>query len=166
MIQTKRLTLRKPRPTDALDVFVIHGDPRTNQYNPAGPDTSIDVSQGRLDGWLKNWEEDGIGYFVVENMGLTVGFAGVRHADAADWGEKAEPVLNLYYRFAPEAQGHGFAGEAVRAVLDYAAEQRPDRPVVVITKPTNMPSIGLAKHLGFEFTRFIEYDGPSVEYRR
>lgn len=165
MITTKRLTLREPLPTDLLDVFVIHADPVNNQFNPAGPDASLEDSQKRLSQWIEDWEETGIGYFVVENKGLVVGFAGVREANTSDWGEAAEDVLNIYYLFAPEVQGHGFAGEAIRAVIEYAKEQRPSRAISLVTIPENSGAIGFAKHMGFEFFRYLETNVVNAEYR-
>lgn len=169
LTESGRLRLRRPTPADAEGVFAIHGDPRTNLFNPAGPDRDRNASEARLASWLAGWEADGIGYEVVEeaDTGSVVGFTGVRHADAGEWGERPEPVLNLYYRFAPSVWGRGYAAEAVRCVLRRARERRPNRPVVVITRPDNRPSLALAGRLGFAHFRDIEYGGaPSVEYRR
>ena len=41
--------VRSPRPDDLDDVFRIHGDPRTNVHNPAGPDADLGASRARLD---------------------------------------------------------------------------------------------------------------------
>jgi RimJ/RimL family protein N-acetyltransferase len=150
-------------------VHRIHGDPATNAHNPAGPDRDLAASAARLDSWLGHWERDGVGYHAVERVedATVVGFTGVRHADAAEWDEAPEALLNLYYRFAPGSWGRGLATEAVTAALDWADAHRPDRPVVVVTRPGNRPSLGLARKVGFEHWRDISYGGaPSVEYRR
>ena len=97
--------LRPPSADDLDDVFRIHGDPRTNLHNPAGPDRDLDASGARLAEWLEHWDRHGFGYWVVEDDdGAVIGFSGVRHEI---W--QGRPVLNLYYRFAPEVWGRGLA---------------------------------------------------------
>lgn len=165
MITTKRLTLRKPSIVDAFDVYALYADPRSEQLYRESPDPDLETSMKRLQRWMDDWENDGTGYFVVQNKGLTVGFAGVRSTNATEWNETNEPVLNLFYRFVPESQGHGFLGEAVRAVIDYAREQFRDMPIVAILLANDVASITLIKHFGFEFQRALTLDESSVEYR-
>lgn len=163
-----RLRLRRPTMDDLALACELHGDPEANRFNPAGPDADPEVTAERLRSWLAGWDRDGISYHVVEvlSTGEAVGFTGVRYADARDWGQPAEPVLNLYYRFAPVAWGRGYAAECGRTVLDWTRVHRPDRPVVVITTPDNLPSLKVARSLGFDHYRDITHDGvPSVEYR-
>ncbi len=91
-IHTKRLVLRRPRPTDEVAMFAIHGDPATNRYNPHGPDPDLATSEESLRSWLQRWEEYGFGYWSAtfpqsENI---VGFGGAEHrvpgwSDAPTW---------------------------------------------------------------------------------
>ena len=67
----------------------------------------------------------------------------MRHSE-----EAGEEVLNLYYRFAPDSQGKGYAKEAAAAAIAKARERFPQLPVVAIIDPTNEASIGLALKLG------------------
>lgn len=53
------------------------------------------------------------------------------------------------YTFARHAQGHGFATEAVRAVLDYAFDTIKMHRVAATVDPDNAPSIRLLERLGF-----------------
>jgi ribosomal-protein-alanine N-acetyltransferase len=163
-----RLRLRRPTADDLDLVFEIHGDPATNRFNPDGPDPDRDASWAKLEAWIEDWRRDGIGYHVVEegDSGRPVGFTGVRHADAASWGEAPEPLLNLYYRYAPLAWGKGYAAEAARTMLAWARVHRQDRPLVAVIDPTNEPSLRLAQKLGFRHFRGIRYGGhPAFEYR-
>jgi RimJ/RimL family protein N-acetyltransferase len=76
-------------------------------------------------------------------------------------------LLNLYYRYAPEAWGKGYASVAARRVLEWARNHRPERPAVVITRPVNKPSLAVARTLGFVHHRDITFGGaPSVEHRQ
>jgi RimJ/RimL family protein N-acetyltransferase len=168
LLLTSQLRLRRPTVGDAAEVFRVHGDPDTNRFNPSGPDADLAASEERLRSWLAHWADDGIGYHVVEDSdsGEVLGFTGVRHTDAEAWGEPPEPLLNLYYRFAPRSWGTGVASKAVGQVLSWAKEHRPERPVVVVTRPDNEPSLRLARRQGFSHYRDISYGrAPSVEYR-
>ncbi len=128
--------VRPPRPDDLDDVFRIHGDPRTNLHNPAGPDRDREASRARLAGWLAHWHEHGFGYGVVESDdGAVIGFCGVR---TETW--LGRPVLNLYYRFAPEVWGRGIASTVAAQAIRVAAEHSPDRPVLAYTTEDNTAS--------------------------
>ena len=69
----------------------------------------------------------------------------MRHSE-----EAGEEVLNLYYRFAPESQGQGYAKEAAAAAIASARERFPQLPIVAIIDPSNEASIGLAFKLGLQ----------------
>jgi RimJ/RimL family protein N-acetyltransferase len=91
---------------------------------------------------------------------------GVRHADASEWSERPEPLLNLYYRFSPPCWGRGLASEAAKSSAAWGARHRPERPVVAITTPDNGPSIAVARKAGLSRYRNVVHHGTlSVEYR-
>ncbi len=63
--------------------------------------------------------------------------------------------LEVSYSFLPEHWGHGYAAEAVAAVLDWAADNLDDRDVILCTQLANERSLRLAQRLGFtEVQRF------------
>ncbi|MEH0844832.1 GNAT family N-acetyltransferase [Micromonospora sp. CPCC 205711] len=140
-----RLLLRAPTAVDLADVFRIHGDPRTNQFNPDGPHADVEASRELLDEWLDHWRAHGFGYWAVQSTtsGEVVGFAGVRRGQ---W--LGRPMLNLYYRFAPPHWGHGYATEAARHAVEWAAAHTPDLPVLARTTADNLPSIRTAQAAG------------------
>jgi RimJ/RimL family protein N-acetyltransferase len=59
-------------------------------------------------------------------------------------------MWNLYYRFSPAAQGHGFAAEMVKAACDAAADLRPDLPLVASVLAHNRSSQATALRAGLE----------------
>ena len=124
--------VRPPTADDLADVFRIHGDPRTNRFNPAGPDADLDASRARLDGWLAHWAEHGFGYWAVESGdGAVIGFCGVRRET---W--RGRPVLNLYYRFAPEVWGRGIASAVAAHAIAWGRAHRSE-PVLAYTTEDN-----------------------------
>lgn len=108
--------------------------------------TSRAEAHDLLHRWQADWSDHGIGYFLVsEQHAGPIGFCGTRPTE-----HQGQLVLNLYYRFAPEAQGQGYAEEATRAALDWAMAQKPSAPVVALISPVNQPSARLALKLGME----------------
>jgi [ribosomal protein S5]-alanine N-acetyltransferase len=148
------MLLRRPRADDLDDVFRIHGDPRTNRHNPAGPDPDLEASRARLGEWLEHWDRHGFGYWVVEDDdGTVVGFSGGRHET---W--QGRPVLNLYYRYAPEAWGRGLASTVAAHVVRWSAEHHPDRPVLAYTTEDNEGSRRTALAAGLVRRRDLEFE--------
>lgn len=144
-VDSERLLLRRPRPTDGVAMFAIHGDPATNRYNPHGPDPDLATSEESLRFWLQHWEVFGFGYWAVtfpqsENI---IGFGGVEHRV---WRER--DVLNLYYRFTPGAWGHGYATELAQTAVTLARKHLPHWPVIARTRAGNIPSIRTAERAG------------------
>lgn len=146
-----RLLVRRPTPDDLDDVFRIHGDRRTNEHNPAGPDRDCAASGKRLAEWLEHWSRYGFGYWTVEAVdpesagggGTVIGFAGVRNET---W--LGRPVLNLYYRLSPEHWGRGYATELAQHAVAWAASAYPDLPVVARTRSENIGSQRTAEAAG------------------
>ena len=148
------MRLRPPRAADLDAVFRIHGDPRTNRHNPAGPDPDLAASRQRLGEWLDHWDRHGFGYWAIESDdGGVIGFCGVRHET---W--RGRPVLNLYYRFAPEVWGRGLASATAAHAVRWAAEHHPDRPVIAYTTEDNVGSQRTAQAAGLVRRPDLEYE--------
>jgi RimJ/RimL family protein N-acetyltransferase len=140
--ETEHLRLRRPVPED-LDGFVaLHTDPRTYVHAPASMPTEQQCRE-RLTSYLLDWDEFGFGYLAVEELGSDrlVGWGGVRLT--------ASPrTLNLYYRLAHDALGHGYGRELVRAILDGVREELPDHTVRASVKRHNRASMATALGAG------------------
>ena len=140
----------------------IHTDPRTNRFNPDPPDVA--QASETVTTWLAHWTEHGYGYRAVTELGgaEVIGVTGVRPREFH--GEK---VLNLGYRYRPEAWGKGYAVEAAQGVLDFYARELPSMPVLVSMAVDNKPSIRVAERLGFtEYTVEFHDGALSRHYRR
>lgn len=145
-LQTSRLALSVPTDADIDSIFAIHSDARTYEHRPEMAMKTREEAAELARSWQQNWSEKQLGYYVVSTRdGTTIGFTGVRHSE-----EAGEEVLNLYYRFAPESQGQGYAKEAAAAAISSARERFPHLPVVAIIDPTNEASIALALKLGLQ----------------
>ena len=160
-LQTPRLALSVPTDADIDAIFAIHSDARTYEHRPELAMKTREEAAELARSWQQNWSEKQLGYYVVSTHdGTTIGFTGVRHSE-----EAGEEVLNLYYRFAPESQGQGYAKEAAAAAISSARERFPHLPVVAIIDPTNEASIALALKLGLQHVPGAGVPGDYEVYR-
>lgn len=126
------------------DYVDLHTDPRTYQHKPAAmpsPERCVE----RFDADLAAWERDGVGYgpVVLRDSGRTVGWAGLRVELTG-----AEPHLNLYFRLAAEAIGHGHGREIARGLAAWATEHRADLPLEAVVAPVNEASLRTSRSAG------------------
>lgn len=137
MIHTHRLLLRPVRADDLKVAQAIHGDTQTNRYNPNGP-SSLETTSSHLFNWVEHWKAKGFGYWAVcdrERPETVLGFGGLQDAT---FGSRAG--LNLYFRFAVDAWGKGYASEMVEAALDLAFRTLQRNEVIGLVRPDNLPS--------------------------
>jgi RimJ/RimL family protein N-acetyltransferase len=137
-LETGRLTLRMPRLDDFQHRAAFYASDRS--VFEGGPLT-------RAEGWriwasdVGQWPLMGYGPFSVEMGGEYVGEVGIYHA--ADY---PEPELGWFV--IPEAEGHGVALEAARAVMVWVRRTFGWDEVTNIIDPGNARSIALGLRLG------------------
>jgi [ribosomal protein S5]-alanine N-acetyltransferase len=144
-VRTERLVLRRLKSGDGLAVFKVQGDPATNLYNPAGPDPDLATSEETLRRWLRDWQDNGYGYWAVTlpHSEDVLGFGGIK---PIVWRDR--DVLNLYYRFTPSSWGHGYASEMAQTAVTLARAHLSHFPVVARTRPENVAAIRTAERAG------------------
>ena len=59
-VHTSRLILRRLRIEDGPAMFIVHGDPATNRYNPSGPDPDVATSEKYYRSGCKVGKEKGM----------------------------------------------------------------------------------------------------------
>ena len=74
---------------------------------------------------------------------------------------REQAILNLLYRFDPAVWGQGLATEAATAVVAWAGQHQPQRPVIARVRPANTASARVAIHAGL--TRAEDLDGPGYD---
>ena len=159
-IETTRLVLRRPVESDRALWVALHRDPALYRHAPYAIFPSEQAAGANFEDALSHWQSRGFGYQIVELAGradLTgrnttfqlegcvtpIGLGGLRT------GREGE--LNLYYRFAAETHGQGYAREATRAWVTAGLEHLDDT-VTAVAKEHNVASVRTALTAGLSRT--------------
>ena len=83
-------------------------------------------------------------------------------------GPPANGVVEISYSTNPEHQGRGYATEAARALVDYAASRREVQLIRAHTLPTGEASKRVLMHCGFRYVGDVvdPEDGPVSRFER
>ncbi len=144
-LRTKRLSLDAVSAADLDEVYTLHADPEVWLHMPSGRHVNRAQSERMISTREREWTAVGLSYWAARADGRFVGMGGcsLRAAAAGEW-------WNLYYRFAPAAQGQGYAGELVTAALASAKRLRPLLPIVAYLLEENAASKAVALRAGLE----------------
>jgi RimJ/RimL family protein N-acetyltransferase len=166
-VETKRVRLRAWCKDDRENYFSILQEPAV--FRHFGPEPmGMEECWRRLMAATGSWQLNGFGGWAVERkvdgklLGMTALFTAWRGLDP-EFGEDPE----MGWIFATETHGKGLAGEACRAVLDWAETNLDPTPMWAIIAPANEPSLRLAGKLGFEqLHETLYHKDPTVVLKR
>ncbi|MFG3498728.1 GNAT family N-acetyltransferase [Streptomyces sp. NPDC047928] len=166
VLDTARLSLRRPGAGDIDAMFAVHSDPATCLHNPSDALADREEAEALFRRWDAQWERHGYGYWVVRPRGdgnaTPLGFCGVKPMELAGMR-----VLNLFYRFAASAWGQGYASEAAAAVADWTGRHVPGLPLIARVRPANVASRRVAVRAGLVRAEHLDgegYDGFDLVY--
>ncbi len=150
-LRTERLLLRRWRPEDREPFAALCADPVVMEHFPA-PLTRV-----QADTWAdevdRHFAAHGYGLWAVDVEGRFAGFTGLR------WSELlGRQELEVAWRLARWAWGHGYATEAARAALDVGLAGT--GTVASWTAVSNTRSWAVMERLGMRRER--EFDHPRV----
>jgi [ribosomal protein S5]-alanine N-acetyltransferase len=159
VIETRRLRLRRPRPADEPDLVALESDPEVMRYvgSPAGvkpvAETTERVRQ-RIAG-----DHGPMGFWLIESR-ADGAFQGLGALIRMPTGDDVE----LAYRLARRAWGHGFASEVGAALVEYAFRVLALPRVVAVTYPENRASQRVLEKIGFTREGDLDYKGVQTAY--
>ena len=162
-LETDRLILSAHRKTDHKDVAALWADRTVTHYIMAGQRSTSRDSWMRMLSYLGLWPLLGYGYWAVRDKrtGRYMGDIGF-----ADFYRELDTDISQYpeagWVFAPWAQGQGYAGEALDAILNWLKNVRGINECVCIISPDNQPSVNLAERHGFRQKEILGMDYKSV----
>jgi RimJ/RimL family protein N-acetyltransferase len=149
---TDRLDLYRPTLDDVDGLHAILSDPRVWEHFPSLRPTERAQTVGRVRRWMAGWDAVGLDTWVARERGgdRIVGYGGCSVLPGGVW--------NLGYRFAPAAQGRGFATELSRRAISRAEAARPASPVIAYLLEHNAASKAVAEKLGMK----LVHRGPDA----
>ncbi|HEX5659524.1 MAG TPA: GNAT family N-acetyltransferase [Polyangiales bacterium] len=154
-MQTERVRLRSWTEADREPYAALNADPAVMEHFPA-PLTrqESDAQAARIEAHLT---QHGFGFWALEVQGSFVGFVGLAHVP---FEASFTPALEIGWRLARAAWGHGYASEAARLALAYAFEQLRVPRVVSYTATQNLRSRAVMERLGMRYLH--DFDHPRL----
>jgi RimJ/RimL family protein N-acetyltransferase len=157
VIETRRLRLRRLRPSDEPDLVTLDGDRDVMRFvgSPAGVKTleeTVERVRKRIGA-----DHGPIGFWRVESRadGTFYGLGALIRMPSGD-------DIELAYRLVRPAWGQGIASEAGAALIDYAFATVGLSRLVAVTYPENRASQRVLEKLGFAREGDVDYNGARV----
>jgi ribosomal-protein-alanine N-acetyltransferase len=151
LIRTDRLLLRRWREEDLEPWAALNADPEVMAHFPSL------LTREESDAWAEaielHFAQHGYGLWAVDVDGRFAGFTGLRWTDVLGGSD-----LEVGWRLARWAWGHGYASEAARAALDVGFEHV--EQIISITAVGNERSWRVMERLGMR--REGEFDHPRI----
>ncbi|QQN37775.1 MULTISPECIES: GNAT family N-acetyltransferase [Rahnella] len=152
IIETSRLLLRPVTAEDIHTLFAIYGDPQTNLFNPRGPLPDIAAAQEKLNGWLREWPDNGYGHWAIAHNhqpDQIIGFGGLGIRE----GYENHRVF-LGYRFATTAWGKGLATEFASTALTTGFEKLGIPRISATVRENHLASQRVLEKIGMQKVGF------------
>ena len=156
---TRRLVLRGFLEADREPFARMNADPEVMRHLQ-GP-----MSRERSDAFVRRigacWAERGYGLWALErrDSGEFLGYTGLWPADVLPSG----PAVEVGWRLARPAWGHGFATEAATEALRLAFTDVGLDEVVSFTPAVNTASLGVMRRIGLRRDPGRDFDHPRVD---
>lgn len=157
--ETRRLVLRPFDDSDAAFIVALLNDPAFLQYIGDRQVRSLaDASDYIARGPQAMYAAHGFGLYlvIVRATGEKAGMCGILKRDALE-----DPDVG--FAFLPAFRGHGYAREALDAVLSLAIDVHGLTRLAAIVDPANARSVGLLERAGFRTERRITMPDETTE---
>ena len=161
MLRTDRLLLRRWRDGDRAPFAALNADPAVMEYFPS-PLKRAD-SDAFVDRIEAGFEERGYGLWAleVEQTGEFIGFTGL---SVPRFEAPFMPAVEIGWRLARSAWGHGYATEASTEVLRYAFSDLALAEVVSFTSVGNARSRAVMERIGMTHDPADDFDHPLLPH--
>jgi len=154
-LETERLLLRRPQPSDLSAYSELFSDPEVVRYT-GGVRKTRSESELALQRMIRHWEDFEIGLFSVIRKGddRVLGRVGFLLWDAECWQHamlrppRGETETEIGWTLARAHWGRGYATEGAAAIRAWAFESRSVGSLVSLITPGNIRSQRVAQRLG------------------
>lgn len=160
-LRTDRLLLRQWRDEDREPFAALNADPIVMEHFPST--MTRRESDAFVDFNIATIAERGWGLWAVEADGAFIGFVGL---NVPRFEAHFTPAVEIGWRLARGAWGHGYATEAARAVLAFAFGELGLEEVVSFTTVENRRSRRVMERIGMTYDPDGDFDHPNVTVER
>jgi ribosomal-protein-alanine N-acetyltransferase len=158
-LETERLLLRRWRDDDRAPFAALNRDPEVVEFLTGA--LTREASDAMIDRIEAHFDERGYGLWAGEPRegGPCVGFVGL-------WTPNFEahftPAVEVGWRLARSAWGHGYASEGARAALRFGFEDAGLSEIVSFTVPANTRSRSVMERIGLHRDPADDFDHPKL----
>ncbi len=159
MLRTERLLLRPWRDEDLAPFAAMNADPRVREYFPSClTRAESDASAEKI---RADFDARGYGLWAAEETGGApfVGFIGLAEPS---FTASFTPCVEIGWRLAYAAWGHGYATEGARAALAFGFDRLGLPEIVSLTSPDNTRSRRVMEKLGMRRDPTDDFDHPNL----
>ena len=158
-LRTDRLLMRRWREADREAMAAITADPEVQRYYPA-PLTRAETDEF-IDRIEAEFDERGWALWALEvaGTGEMIGYTGL---EIPGFEAHFTPAVEVGWRLARGAWGHGYATEAARAAVDYGFRELGLDEIVSFTVPANARSRAVMERLGMTHDPAEDFDHPGL----
>ena len=163
VIETERLILRKIGESDAELQNRVLNTPKVMEYLGGVLELhEIEAKHAKSIGWFAR---EGFGFMMVieKSSGELVGHCGMKRVDNPLAPNVGDHEIGWLIR--EDRWRHGYANEAMRAVIDWAFDSIGAPHLVAITSERNVPSWKFMEKLGMERRRDLDFEDPGYDPR-
>lgn len=158
-LTTDRLLMREWRSGDRAPYAALNADPLVMEHFPST--LTAQQSDEMVDVICSRWETDGHGLWAVEviDTGEFIGFVGL---SSPRFTTSFTPCVEVGWRLARAAWGHGYAPEAARAAVAWGFQHvaLPNDEIVSFTTVGNTKSRRVMEKIGMTHDPADDFDHP------
>ncbi|MEU8945714.1 GNAT family N-acetyltransferase [Streptomyces sp. NPDC048489] len=157
-LRTDRLLLRRWRDSDLAPWAEMNADPEVREH--LGDLLTREQSDASVASFREEFDRRGYGWWALEvrATGEFIGFAGL------DQAEEDMPFtgVEIGWRLARGAWGHGYASEAARTVLAHGFEALALSEILAVTTAANLRSRAVMRRIGMTRNPADDFEDPTA----
>jgi RimJ/RimL family protein N-acetyltransferase len=157
-LRTERLALRSWRDSDLAPWAAMNADPQVREH--LGDLLTREQSEASVARFQADFDERGYGWWAVEVLS-TGEFIGLTGLDQVDDGMPFTGV-EVGWRLARAAWGHGYATEAALASLDFGFDVLGLPEILAVTTAGNLRSQAVMRRIGMTTDPAEDFDDPDA----
>jgi len=157
-LRTDRLVLRRWRDSDLEPWAAMNADPEVREH--LGDLLTREQSDASVAAFQAEFDQRGYGWWAVEVQATSefIGFAGLDQVD----DDMPFTGVEIGWRLARSAWGHGYATEAALAVLTYGFDALELPEILAVTTALNQRSQAVMRRIGMTRDPADDFDNPTA----